>query len=160
MLRNCPLVLLDVEQTLTEDWISRSAAPALLMDNIELVRAELGTNADLEMGLMSWAIQDEGDMDAFQRLLRPALEEVLRHSFTDRWCLSMDQWANELLVSSGKLLSREDIFDIFGKPELLFKLATIHPELQGRDVTLLDDSFQNMVLSLPERGTTVRVIRI
>ena len=110
------------------------------MDN---VKAELSLHDDVTLGLMSWAVWGDRDKEVFNRTMRPELEEALGMDFDDRVVWSMDDWAAELLQFHRKKLSRQDLFDMFGKQEVLFTLSRSHPLFHKRNVVLFDDMVEH-----------------
>lgn len=144
------LILLDLEQTLIEEWARH---PVLLSRRITCVRHHLAANPDAEVGLMSWAVYRKADMDLFHSHMKPVLEEHLDRSFDERWCLSMEGWGQELTRATNKILPMDELFDLFGKDEVFLALARRHPEWVGRDVVLWDDAFEDLEMWVPGRNT-------
>lgn len=144
------IVLLDLEETLIEEW---GPHPRLLLDRISCIRDHLGAHPNADLGLMSWAIWKEDDLEKFHARLRPSLEEALGRRFGIRWTLSLEGWARELTRATGKILPMDELFDIFGKEEVFLALARRHPEWAGRDVVLWDDAFEDVEMWVPGRNT-------
>lgn len=136
------LVFLDLEETLVDDWSSQ----LLLTANVRVTRSFLKTlPPGTKVGLMSWAVWDERDKSLFNKDLRPFLEAELDVQFSDDFVWSMDDWAQEVFNSTGMKLSREDLFDVFGKHEVLFKLSRHSPKFEGHQVVLVDDVAEHML---------------
>lgn len=150
------LVLLDLEQTLIGSW----SDPVLLPGRIEAIARAISATPDAQMGLMSWAVYDERDMAVFHAQHQQVLEQALGHSFAPRWLLTMDQWGQELARCTGKLLPRDELFDIFGKDEVFLRLARSHPEWEAREVVLWDDAFPSCTLDVPARNTRASIINV
>ena len=132
------IVFLDLEQTLIDNWENGW----LLPEKIKVIRG-LCAPFDAKVGLMSWAVWDENDKAKFNSELRPELEKALGMKFSDEFVWSMDDWAKQLFEFRGKKISREDLFDIFGKEEVLFMLSRCHPAFKGHTVILFDDVVEN-----------------
>lgn len=151
-----PLVLLDLEETLIQSWHEPWYLPA----RIAKVRAFLEQHPGAEMGLMSWAVYHDEDLEVFRAKMQEDLEEQLGQAFEPRWVLHMGDWANEVFQWGRKHLSRDDLFDLFGKDQVFLFLARNHPEWQGRQVVLFDDAFEDLVLTIPGTQTHARIINI
>jgi hypothetical protein len=151
-----PLVLLDLEETLIQSWFE----PWFLPQRIAKIRAFLEEHPGAEMGLMSWAVYHDEDMVTFRRTLQQDLEAQLGQAFEERWLLHMGDWANEVFQWARKKLSREDLFDLFGKDQVFLLLARKQPEWQGRLVVLFDDAFEDLTLQVPDQQTEARIINI
>lgn len=148
------IILLDLEQTLIEEW---GRHPKFLPAQIACIRSHLQAHPQAELGLMSWAVWKQRDLDEFDVHLRPRLEEALGRCFGERWTLSLEGWAWELTRATGKILPMDELFDIFGKDEVFLSLARRHPEWEGQDVVLWDDAFGDMELRVPGRGVRAEI---
>lgn len=150
------LVLVDLEQTLIESW----EEPFLLRGRAALIRDFLAAHPEAELGLMSWAVYHDHDLATFRQRLQPDLEAFLGRCFAPRWTLHLDQWGLELGRCTRKQLSREDLFDLFGKAEVFLMLARFHPEWAGQEVVLFDDAFEACHLTVPDRGCQARIVNV
>lgn len=128
------IIFLDLEETLIDNWENGWLLPG----KIKTIRG-LRAPFDAKVGLMSWAVWDEKDKAKFNSELRPELEKALGMKFSDEFVWSMDDWAKQLFEFRGKKISREDLFDIFGKHEILFMVSRCHPAFKGHKVILFDD---------------------
>ena len=150
------LVLVDLEETLIESW----SEPFFLPVRIGIVRDFLQEHPEAELGLMSWAVYHDADLETFRQSLQADLERLLERPFSPRWMLHLDQWGTELFKSTHKRLPREELFDVFGKADVLLALARHHPEWAGREIVLFDDAFDDMTLDIPGRGTQARIVNV
>lgn len=150
------LVLADLEETLIKDW----SEPVVLPARVEIIKNHLLHNPQAELGLMSWAVWDSRDLDVFNRTLRTEIEERLEHRFCERWMLSMDGWAQEMMVHGRKRLDRDEMFDLFGKEDVFLIMARRHPEWAGREVFLFDDAVPHSTFSLPSINTIAHMVNI
>lgn len=151
------LVLLDLEDTLIHTW----EQPDLLPHLVARVQGVLAQYPDASVGLMSWAVYHAKDLATFRTQLQAPLEAVLGRSFDPTWTLSMDDWARAIFACSGKLLSREDLFDLFSKLETFLFLARHLPAWKDETVILLDDAVpETFLLQIPERGTRALAVNI
>lgn len=152
-------VFLDLEETCIDSWESK----LLLLKKLDAIEEFLNgkeirvpgkkgapdvvspatPKLNLHLGLMSWAVWNEDDKHAFNRNLRPHLESLLKRKFDDRYVWSMDDWAKQALLHCKKKLTREDLFDCFGKPELLFMLSRAHPDFYDSIIFLIDDAYEH-----------------
>lgn len=132
------IVFLDLEETLIDNWENGWLLPA----KIAIIK-EMLSEFSPKIGLMSWAVWDDADKVKFNIRLRPELEEALEASFDDDFLWSMDDWAKQLLALHGKRISREDLFDCFGKHEVLFMVSRCHPLFKGEHVVLFDDAVEH-----------------
>lgn len=152
------LVFLDLEETLVDDWNSQ----LLLTANVRVVRSFLSTlPPSTKVGLMSWAVWDERDKALFNKDLRPFLEAELNVQFSDEFVWSMDDWAQEVFNSTGMKLSREDLFDVFGKHEVLFKLSRHSSKFEGERVFLVDDVAEHKLeWSVPHNKCSATMLNV
>ena len=128
------LVFLDLEETLIDEWANMMLMP----QRCAAVHKLLKENAGCRVGLMSWAVWHDKDKATFINDLQPLLEEVLDVKFDPELIWSMDDWAREL-VHAKKRIPRQDLFDCFGKHEVLFMLSRCHPTFKDQSVVLVDD---------------------
>lgn len=127
------IVLLDLEQTVIDDWEQRNA----LTCNIERIAKFL--QPDDQLGLMSWAIWDGEDKHKFQTELQLSLEEALKKPFTQEFIFSMMDFSDIILKRKHKWVSKEDMFDLFGKEECLLQLLRLRHFAPGAEIFLIDD---------------------
>ncbi len=151
-----PLVLLDLEETLIQSWHE----PYFLPGRIAKIRDFLERHPGSELGLMSWAVYHDEDLAVFHTTLRADLESMLGQAFDARWVLHMGGWADEVFRWARKRLTRDDLFDLFGKDQVFLLLARRQPEWQGRHVVLFDDAFEDLVLEIPGTQTTAQIINV
>lgn len=144
------LVFLDLEKTVIKSWDE----PFILWNNVDKIK-DLLKEVQVELGLMSWAVWDARDLEIFNRTMRPGIEEALGIKFNDRLVWSMDDWANNVFRFHNKKVSRADLFDMFGKQEVLFVLSGCFPEFNGKNVLLVDDAVEHnrSVLSVKNNCT-------
>lgn len=151
------IILLDLEQTLIEEWARH---PVLLLDRIAIIRRHLNEHPKARMGLMSWAVYRKNDLDVFHAHLKPILETELGKAFDLRWALSLEEWGRELTRATSKILPMDELFDLFGKDEVFLSLARRHPEWADQEVVLWDDAFADMELWVPGRNTRASIRNI
>lgn len=153
---NC-FVFLDLEETIIDTWqdgnilghgVDRicefiNGKDKWFQNNTILAPATPLLN--MKLGLMSWAVWDHKDKEAFNTRFRPHLEQLLDCKFDDRFVLSMDDWAQLIFRHFNKKFSRQDLFDIFSKPEVLFALARTNPDFHKSTVFLIDDAYEHLM---------------
>lgn len=145
------IIFLDLEETVIDDWHSGMLLPG----NIAIIRELLQDNDRL--GLMSWAVWGDTDKGIFTRDFQSYLEDNLGHAFDPALIWSMDDWNTELFKATGLKLDRQDMFDMFKKEEVLFKLARFHPLFKNQVVALIDDAIEHdMTITVPATGCTVK----
>lgn len=148
-------VFLDLEETVMDDWNSGLFLPRKL----DAVRKFLTDNNVTTVGLMSWAVWDERDKARFNAEFREDLERNLNVTFDLVW--SMDDWANEVFKHFNKKLSRQDLFDMFSKPEVLFALGRTHPLFANETVVLVDDAVEHgLTMTSPNNNCTVALMNV
>ena len=143
------LILLDLEETVIEDWSNMSLMPRECM----AIRSFLRTcHPGATIGLMSWAVWNDKDKALFNKHLRDELEAVLEVKFSDEWLLSMDDWAEMLFRHCKKKL----FFDCFGKQEVLFLASRFVPAFKDQFVLLIDDVVEHgLRWESPQNNCTV-----
>ena len=147
------LILLDLEETVIEDWSNMSLMPRECM----AIRNWLKTcHPGATIGLMSWAVWNDKDKASFNKHLRDELEAVLEVQFSDEWVFSMDDWSDMLFKHCKKKLSRDDLFDCFGKQEVLFLASRFVPAFKDQFVLLVDDVVEHgLHWESPQNNCTV-----
>ena len=147
------LILLDLEETVVEDWSNMTLLPRECM----AIRSFLRTcHPGATIGLMSWAVWNDKDKALFNKHLRDELEAVLEVKFSDEWVLSMDDWSDMLFKHCKKKLSRDDLFDCFGKQEVLFLASRSVPAFKDQFVMLIDDAVEHgLHWESPQNNCTV-----
>lgn len=157
-----PLVFLDLEETLIDNWEEMN----LNLRGLRRTKAflnELMMDSGMRptVGLMSWAVWDARDLSVFETKLRPFLEAELGFKFDNAFLWSMDEWCKQLFVSSRKKLERSDLFDIFGKEETLFRMSRFHQLFANREVFLVDDTVSHWLqVEVPKNGCIVTLLNV
>jgi len=120
-----------------------------------------GLNNAPVLGLMSWAVWNDDDKKVFNEKLRPAIEEALGMTFADELVWSMDDWSWHINRSTGKRVSRDDLFDMFGKQEVLFVLSRHSHNFNRQKVFLVDDAVEHgLEWFSPENECSVEILNI
>lgn len=153
------LIFLDLEETVIDDWENAF----LLPHNIDKIKRNFVNdwNKSNVFGLMSWAVQNEDDKAKFNKQIRDRLEINLGVKFNDNFVWSMDDWARQLFLCTGKLIDKTDIFEMFGKQELLFLLSRKHLHFKDQNVLLIDDRVEHdLSWQSVENNSFVRIVDI
>jgi hypothetical protein len=166
-------VFLDLEETCIDDW---STATPLVQNlekidwfingkeviippfkkNQEPIVSPPAPMVNLHLGIMSWAVWDDVDKQLFLNLMREPIEKAIKRKFDDSLILSMADWADLVFECSGMRLSRHDMFDIYGKPDVLFMLMRKHPMFINSTTFLVDDAYEHqLTLTSHVRGAVV-----
>ena len=155
-------VFLDLEETLLDTWQDGNLLEVGLHRTRELLKRVRSTDNRVRVGLMSWAVWDQKDKDDFNSRFRPFLEAELRTNFDDRLVWSMDNWAERVFKFGKKKLDRQDLFDMFQKEEVLFKLARCaDPEFRNTAVFLVDDRVSHgLIVRVPEHECSVQLLNV
>lgn len=141
------IVLLDLEETLIKSWNEPEWVGAgnnvMKFLHGEWLPHPIPMNCQL--GLMSWAVWDEVDKKTFNEDLRPWLEDRLRFKFDDNLIFSMDDWSRLVFEATKCKVTRQDLFDICKKEDVLFKMRK-HPMFHHATTWLIDDVVSKMEL--------------
>lgn len=132
------IVFLDLEETVIDTWHEGNFLEVGLSRTRKFLNRLKKDGFDVKIGLMSWAVWNEEDKLKFNKVFREVLEAELDHKFDDKMVWSMDDWAGQIFKACGKKISRQDIFDLFGKEEILFRLCRDHHWANTR-LFLVDD---------------------
>ena len=151
------IVFLDLEETVIDEWGQWNYLPR----NIIAIARFLKNHPDCRLGLMSWAVWNDADKNKFSDMLLGDLTQMLDKQFDPSLVWSMDEWADELFKDTGLRVVRQDLYDCFGKPEVLFRLARKHPLFAGQEVVLIDDAYPHeMTITVPTTECTVKFLDI
>jgi hypothetical protein len=118
------IVLLDLEETVIDSWDD----PVWQFKGQQVKKFLHGewlphpTPMQCKLGIMSWAIWDHRDIDTFNKHHREWLEGCLNFKFDDDLIFSMDDWARAVFEETRCKVSRQDLFDVCKKEDVLFKL--------------------------------------
>ena len=136
---------LDLEETVIDEWDSdvvRHATCRRVRHAMREAAKDLFPGGRVLLGLMSWAVYHDKDLTAFKDRFRQELEWCLEHHFEDSLLWHMDEWCKQFgrcsVRGAVKKVSRDDLYDLCGKHEVLFAMRN-HPELKSCKVTLVDD---------------------
>lgn len=127
------IVLLDLEGTVMDTWFKPDAIP----EHLERIAAFL--RPDDKLGLMSWAVWDDADRQKFQERFQLGIEEAIKHSFQQDLIFTMMDFSDIILKRRMKWVSKEDMFDLFGKEECLLQLLRLGHFPDNSEVILIDD---------------------
>lgn len=129
-----PLILLDLEQTVIGDWWEDRFVHFPSCEKIKTIISERKIE-DFSLGLFSWAVWNDEDKKIFKDELQEPLEKFFNKPFEMAW--SLKDWSEQILKNVGKRTSQDDFFDLLGKHEVLM-LARKMPILQ-RNILFFDD---------------------
>lgn len=150
-----PLILLDLEQTVIPSWNDRWIDPLAITKILATVANQ--RIKDFSLGLMSWAVWDDADIQVFREELQKPLEDALGAPFELVW--GMPQWAEEVFLTTRRKVSIHDLFDMMGKHEVLMACRS-SPKLQ-RTVLFFDDTAHHgLRLSDANTGLDIQFINI
>ena len=156
------IVFLDLEETLIDNWwVGRN----LLLDKIEKVKRYIdhqafGLKRNVKVGLMSWAVHDKKDRQIFVEELQPHIEKLLGMDFDNSYILTMDDWSLLVFQLTGLRTSREDLFEICKKEEILFMLIRKSTFFKNMSVMLIDDAVVGFDMTVVSNNADLRVINI
>lgn len=153
------LVLLDLEETVIDDWEQRNLLPGNIAKINGLLRW-MSIDSELTIGLMSWAVWDDKDKNNVLEKLLPDLNGVLAVPVAPQFVLSMQDWGDLVLGHCKLKLSRDDMFDMFRKEEVLFSLRTSDFLNQFNAVFLIDDAVTHQTAFGVEGKTQFGIINI
>jgi len=145
------VVLLDLEETLIDIWHEGNFLDVGL-DRTKKFLDELVLDGGVRprLGLMSWAIYNTRDKEAFDRRFRPTIEERLGVKFAEEHILTAPDWVLMCgLVDEGAR-----------KEEVLFWLANSR-HFMNTQVFLIDDRVPHRCrIECPEWGSSVTFLNI
>lgn len=155
------LTFLDLEETVVDNWENGF----LLLPKVDKLRELLASMSEqhgtVRLGLMSWAVWDERDKAKFVNDLQDFLETNLNCKFDPDLLWSMDDWCKEVLKCTGRKVERSDLFELFGKEEVLFTLAKKHPLFKNETVLFVDDTAtHNMSVLVPGQNCVLKCLNV
>lgn len=140
------IVFLDLEQTVIGTWNQAEHLEVGIEGCRLFIQMIENLEGHVQVGLMSWACWNASDKEHFNTRMRPQLEEALGYKFTDRFIWSMDDWCQEVFKHHRLFPSREDLFDLYKKEDVLCALVRSgHPQFLQKQVYLVDDTVQHMM---------------
>jgi len=131
-------IFLDLEETLIESW----DIPDWLPDNAEAIKTFIQSlHGPAQFGIMSWAIWNERDREAFIKKLMCPIEDGLGIEFQNSLILTMEDWAQLVLSQSGLRVAYDEVAH-FGKETILFWLRHAKDFPKG-EIFLIDDTVEH-----------------
>lgn len=154
------IVLLDLEGTLIDEWAFRN----FLQHNMQKIKDSGIFDSEgqtVRLGIMSWAVCDTSDAKIFKEDLLPTIEEFFGLKLDPKLPLTMDEYADDIFAGRKLKLSREDLYDMFRKEEVLLTLARTYADFKDSEVWLIDDALSHgLTIHVPERNCTVALLDI
>ncbi len=144
---NETLVLLDLEETLVDDWSSFTAvnvAPVQRWVSALKKVAEVN-EVPVRFGLFSFAVWNDGDLARLQKN-REWLEGVFGFQFDDNLLWTVQHISKRVEKACRvNFVSQSDFFDFIGanKTLTLVSLVSNDPFFKGKNVVLLDDTVEH-----------------
>jgi len=154
-------VFLDLEETIIDDWFSCN----FLFQNIKNIEKmikkfsisfdnKIATSENINLILFSAAVINQKDLDRFNNMIKPVIEEHLSFKFKSEFLFSNNNIKNLVENNGIKMLPNDHISDIFNLnvKEQIFKLISIENEtnvlfddtvIENSVETLFDDSFED-----------------
>lgn len=137
------IVLLDLEQTLIEDWsnpvLQHEANPSLLPWFKSL--------GDFQAGLLSFAVWNEEDLKVFNRNLREPLEQTFGFQFQNDLIFLKDDLLTRFRIwLNMPFLDQSDFSDFFNKRRSMEDLWLHEFQQPHTRLILLDDTVPNITL--------------
>lgn len=148
------LVLLDLEQTIIPSWEDMWLDLSATAKIKEFLKNQGVTS--ISLGLMSWAVWHEEDKVKFRNELLPEIEKEFDAHFELVW--SMQDWANEVFMTTKRKVSIHDLFDMMGKHEVLMACRS-SPSLV-RQVFFFDDTAHHGLRLTSAQGLDLNFINI
>ena len=151
-------VILDLEGTVIESWGRR----LWLDENIRAIARLVAASEQrdcLMLGLMSWAVMDESDLDEFRSALQEPLESRLGARFAPGLTRSMNGWAGLIGQLTGPGPTPAMMHPLFDKPSILFWLRGLPATELPSELILVDDDIPHgdTIIS-PDR--TIQLINV
>lgn len=135
-------VFLDLEDTVIDDINSAT----ILDQRCSEIRRVLEHIRPDRIGVMSWAIWNDAEKEAFMRsCTKSRIEDHIGHEFDPDLVWSMADFRKHVLATSGKNFSQDDLFDLFGKEECLNLL--FRKNFFTEDVVLIDDTVSHQLVT-------------
>ncbi len=98
-------------------------------------------------------------MHKFQERIQATLEQSLRLTFAQDLLFSMKSISEIILQKRNKLISMDDMFDMFGKQECLLALLRCDFFPEGTEIILIDDVVEHQMTFTKDRRT-IRFINV
>lgn len=142
------ILLLDLENTIIWDWIENDTLMCARFPILkEWVCSHLGPNT--QVGLLSWAIWNQHDLDEFSRRgIRNDIEVTHGFKFNDDLIFTRDNMLNRFKEwKKLPFLDADDFMTFFKKQEISIELWQRLFNQPDTEVIVFDDTLQDMVLT-------------
>lgn len=135
-------VFLDLEETVIDDWNSAN----ILVERCEQIRKILDHIQPDKVGVLSWAIWNDRDKDHFiNTCVKSRIEDHIGREIDPELVWTMTDMRAQVLKTTGRSFSQDDLLDIFGKEECLNVLFRKH--FFKTDVVLIDDTVAHQLVT-------------
>lgn len=141
-------VFLDLEETLISDWRSGF----FLQDRARFIR-DFFSDFQFDMGIMSWAIENEKDKQRFNDSWRRPIEGFFNRDFDDALIHTVDDWCRMVNKNFRAQLCADDFDDFGTKENILFMLRNVdNNTLPTGTIFLVDDAISHDdIITSPQR---------
>lgn len=151
------VLLLDLEETVIDVWSDHGFCS---FNNTEPVRQFIKNGGFSKVGVLSFAIWNDTDLETFDRHLRSELEELFEIRFTTSLIFSVDNLRKEFRKNGLSFEDTSEFLQVCKKDFTFFKILQ-SDRFRNCDVTLLDDMVPDAILTFPDRvGRMVNVINL
>ncbi len=163
------VLFLDLEETVIDNWGHRQLLHSNLdfISNCIKVRNRMSKKQIVELGLFSFAIDDETDLRIFREELMEPIEQAigLNICFHEPWCLTKEQMAKMFFEITHVKINHKlpEFNDFLGDKGMAF--MRLMPELMRKDksvdsVFLLDDTVDDFDIKFKNHGPRIHVRNI
>lgn len=146
-MNNKLFIFLDLEQTLIDSWETMDFLfnrASIIKNAIDLM-GEMAPDKEIVLGLMSWAVWNQGDLEKFNKMLRKPLEDFFERPISIAW--TMEDWFAASVNAGSRINSnKDDFFEAFTKEDVLFKMRN-HAMFKDQALVLFDDAVEDMFLT-------------
>lgn len=144
-------VFLDLEETIIDSWQSG------LLVNVQVLREFLEKNNVTEIGIFSFAVYNDRDLEIFNRDHKPFIEKALNVTVTS--CVTVEQMQKSDTKFTGIFFDNiSDFISVRGKKDAFINF--VNANIKFDKAMLIDDVVPNMTIRFNDLNKEIELVNV
>lgn len=144
-------VFLDLEETIIDSWHSG------LLVNVQVLRDFLEKNNVTEVGIFSFAVYNDRDLEIFNRDHKPFIERALNVTITS--CVTVEQMMKKDTAFTGIFFDNvSDFISVRGKKDAFINF--VNGNVKFDKAMLIDDVVPNMTVRFNDLNKEIELVNV